>query len=75
MSNEITNEWLESLAFFHARGTPESYLTIHTNGDTLETFDDGYKRQWWLNGARVNPLPISRRDVKNLLERLRRDGR
>ena len=77
MSNEITNEWLESLAFFHEAGYPEHWRVLRTNGHEIETYpqfiDSEGVRRWYLNGAHVHPRPLIRRDVKNLLERLRRD--
>lgn len=69
---EITNDWLETLAFYHAEGTPEHWRTLRTNGWLVETHTDGAKRTWWLNGELANPKPLTKADVKALLRRIRR---
>ena len=72
MTSEITNEWLESLAFFHREGTPEHWRMLKTNGWLVETHGDGKERIWWLNGDLANPKPQTKADVKALLRRIRR---
>jgi hypothetical protein len=69
---EITNDWLETLAFYHQEGTPEHLRTLKTNGWLVETYDDGKGRIWWLNGNLANPKPLTQADVKALLRRIRR---
>lgn len=78
-SRDITTELLESLAFFHERGYPEHWRTLRTNGHEIETYpefiDSEGVRRWYLDGVAIHPRPLTKRDVMNLLERIRRSGR
>jgi hypothetical protein len=70
----ITDKWLQSLAFFHPMHLPDGVLEIRTCGYELRTWQYVYhdRRQWVLNGLAVHPTPETRKDVEQLLRRLRR---
>ena len=69
---EITNEWLESLAFFQPRHLRDGVLELRTCGYELRTWLTVDGRTWQLNGLAVHPRPETRADVQALLRRLRR---
>lgn len=73
---EITDEWLESLAFFCEDGYPSCVRLLRTNGHEIETWprniDGTGPRRWYVDGVSVFPVPETRGDVEWLLRRLRR---
>lgn len=75
MTSEITNEWLESLTFFHPSHLPDGVLELRTCGHELRTWNGIAGQCWILDGLAVHPRPERKADVKALIRRLRRDGR
>ena len=71
---EITNDWLETLAFYQLKHLPQGVLELRTGGHELRTWVGSIvvSRRWTLNGLDVHPRPETQADVKALLRRIRR---